>query len=220
MRIPWNVIVMMIAFNVFVLFDVMLQSKDVFGTIRCSGLYWGALIGLYPFIVAALWLGLRSLKKLTEFHQQREEVVEGEPNVTMPMAIGYASATSLVGLLAGILGLGGGEFLVPLLLEFGLAPRVASATSGFLMVFSTSNNILHYLVAGTLEPIWGYAVGLMIIAFLGALIGLKVRDTEYVKARSYLIVFTVSGLLYISMVLLVYRGLITDKISWDLGSFC
>jgi len=140
--------------------------------------------------------------------------------VTMPMAIGYASATSLVGLLAGILGLGGGEFLVPLLLEFGLAPRVASATSGFLMVFSTSNNILHYVVAGTLEPIWGYAIALMIIAFIGAVVGLMVRDTAYVKARSYMIVFTVCSLLYISMGLLIYRGLIIDTISWKVGSFC
>jgi uncharacterized membrane protein YfcA len=220
-RIPWNVIFMMVVFNIFVLFDVMLQSKDVFHTVRCSGLYWGALVGLYPFIIAALWLGLGSLERLTEFHRQRGEfVVEGEPTVTVSMAIGYASATSLVGLLAGILGLGGGEFLVPLLLEFGLHPRVASATSGFLMVFGTSNNILHYLIAGTLQPILGYAVALSILAFIGAVVGLILRDTEYVKARSYLIVFTVASLLYISMVLLVYRGLIEDQISWAFGSFC
>jgi uncharacterized membrane protein YfcA len=220
MRIPWNVVIMMVVFNLIVLFDVMLQSKDVFGTVRCSAGYWVFLIGLYPFIGAALYLGLGSLDKLNDFHRQRDEVIEGEPVVTVKMAIGYALATSLVGLLAGILGLGGGEFLVPLLLEFGLHPRVASATSGFLMVFGTSNDILHYVIANTIEPIYGYAVALMITAFVGAIVGLMVRDTPYCKQRSYFIVFTVCTLLYISMGLLIYRGLIVDAIKWSFGSFC
>ncbi|OLP74202.1 hypothetical protein AK812_SmicGene46328 [Symbiodinium microadriaticum] len=58
----------------------------------------------------------------------------------------------------------GGEFLVPLLLEFGTHPRVAAATSGFLIFFNTSSNVAHYLLAGTIEPFLAYGVGCFLFA--------------------------------------------------------
>lgn len=199
----------------------MLQSKDIFGTVRCHALYWVSLLGLYPFVLAALWLGIKGLQDLAKYHSDRNDgEIEGDPKVTVPMAIKFALMTSVVGLLAGILGLGGGEFMVPLLLEFGLMPRVASATSGFLIAFSTSNDVIHYLIAGTLTPILGYAVGCVIVANLGAFVGLILRDTKYMRENSYYVVFVLAGLLFTSMGLLLFRGLIMDKTSFSFGSFC
>merc|ERR1712187_918100 len=103
------------------------------------------------------------LKRLAEWHLQRGDApVAGDPQINMKLTLVFPLVTVLVGLVAGLLGLGGGEFMVPLLLEFGLLPRVASATSGFLILFSTSSNIVHYLIAGTMEPFVGYGVGVFV----------------------------------------------------------
>lgn len=221
MRVPWKIIGMMVAFNLFVLLDAMLQSKDIFGTVRCHGVYWASLIGLYPFVIGALWLGIKGLRELAKFHEDRGDgQLEGDPDVSLGSAVRFASLTAVVGLLAGILGLGGGEFMVPLLLEFGLLPRVASATSGFLIAFSTSNDVIHYLIAGTLTPILGYAVACIVVANLGAFLGLILRDTAYMRANSYIVVFVLAGLLFTSMGLLMYRGLIIDAISFEFKHFC
>lgn len=202
-------------------FDALLQQKDIFGTVRCSPIYWTALLGLYPFVALALWASFRSLRDLARFHELRGEApIEGDPIVTVRKGVGFACLTLLVGLLAGILGLGGGEFMVPLLLEFGLLPRVASATSGFLIVFSTSNNIIHYLIAGSLEPYLGYAIGCLLVANLGAFVGLMLRDTKYMRDNSYLVVFTLAALLYASCGLLVYQSLMEAAPTFEFGSFC
>merc|ERR1712048_1146922 len=124
---------------------------------------------LYPFIVGAIWVAVRMLKDLSSWHASRGDgLVEGEPVIDGPKAVLFAMFAVLIGLVAGLLGLGGGEFMVPLLLEFGTAPRVAAATSGFIMVFTTSSNVVHYVVAGTIEPFFGYGVGCFFLAMMGA----------------------------------------------------
>ena len=46
--------------------------------------------------------------------------------------------------IAGLVGIGGGEFLVPLLLHMGLEPVVASTTSGLAILFAVSSGALIY----------------------------------------------------------------------------
>jgi uncharacterized membrane protein YfcA len=46
------------------------------------------------------------------------------------------------GLLAGLLGIGGGTIFGPLMLEFKIQPEVAAATSSFMIVGSHWNNLL------------------------------------------------------------------------------
>merc|ERR1712187_514412 len=162
------------------------------------------------------------LKRLAEWHLQRGDApVAGDPQINMKLTLVFPLVTVLVGLVAGLLGLGGGEFMVPLLLEFGLLPRVASATSGFLIVFGTSNNMIHYLISGELIPILGYAVGCVLVANAGAFVGLIVRDTKFMQANTHFLVFTLAGLLYTSMILTMYQGLIVDEISFKMNAkFC
>ena len=45
----------------------------------------------------------------------------------------------------------------PLLLYLGMHARVGSATSAFMIVFSASSNLVHYLISGVLEPEGGCA---------------------------------------------------------------
>jgi uncharacterized membrane protein YfcA len=50
------------------------------------------------------------------------------------------------GLMAGLLGIGGGLILGPLLLELGLHPLVSTATSNFLVLFTSSSTSVQFIL--------------------------------------------------------------------------
>lgn len=223
MRIPWKVISFMIMFNIVFCMDFLVMSPDIpyVGVEKCSPGYWVALLGLYPFVAASLWIGIRYLKVLAAYHANRgNERISGDPEINARLVVLFPTAAVVIGLVAGLVGLGGGEFMVPLLLEFGLLPRVASATSGFLILFTTSSNIVHYFIAGTMEPFAYYGVGVALLAFFGALVGLGIRDTKYMREHNYLLVFLLAGLLTVSAGLLSYRGFFQSKMDWSFKAFC
>lgn len=220
-RIPWGVIWTMIGFNVIFCIDFLGMSPDVFHIQKCTAPYWVFLIGLYPFVIASIWIGIKSLKSLAAFHHERNDPpIPGDPEVDLKLVTLFPLASVIIGLVAGLVGLGGGEFMVPLLLEFGLQPRVATATSGFLILFATSSNIVHYLVANIMQPFIAYGFSVFILAFLGALTGLCIRDAKFFREHNYLLVFLLTGLLFISAGLLAYRGFGMSALDWGFKPFC
>jgi len=52
----------------------------------------------------------------------------------------------LSGILAGLLGIGGGLILGPLLLELGLHPIVSTATTNFLVLFTSSSTSIQFFL--------------------------------------------------------------------------
>jgi len=50
------------------------------------------------------------------------------------------------GMLAGLLGIGGGTILGPLLLEIGLHPVVSTSTSNFLVLFTSSSTSIQFIL--------------------------------------------------------------------------
>ncbi|MFS7933291.1 hypothetical protein Hanom_Chr04g00377991 [Helianthus anomalus] len=51
------------------------------------------------------------------------------------------------GIIGGLLGSNGGFILVPLLLEIGVTPQVESATTTFVMMFSSSLSVVEFFFA-------------------------------------------------------------------------
>ncbi|CAL1148296.1 unnamed protein product [Cladocopium goreaui] len=167
-RIPWKTIWFMYLVGLqYVIFclNYLAMSQDVDGVEKCSVLYWIALLGLYPVVALSLLLAIRFMRELAEWHASRHDPpVQGDPVLGRAGLVVVPFLAMAVGLLAGLLGLGGGEFMVPLLLELGVQARVAAATSGFLIFFNTSSNVVHYLVAGTIEPFMGYGIACFFMA--------------------------------------------------------
>ena len=90
----------------------------------------------------------------------------------------YASFTFIAGIVAGLIGIGGGMVLGPLMLVMDVHPRVSSATTATMIVLTSSSVAIMFVTSG-LVP-WEYAVFFFCICFCGAYIGKKYIDA-YVK---------------------------------------
>ena len=79
------------------------------------------------------------------------------------------------GLVSGAFGLGGGSVFGPVLLYLGVAPKVVSATSMYMIMYSTVSSSLMYIIVGTLDI--GYAFWISLWSVCGTIIGMKILDS-------------------------------------------
>ena len=61
----------------------------------------------------------------------------------------------VAGLAAGIIGVGGGLVMNPVLLRLELRPEVSTATSSFMVLFTSTISMLQYAIAGKLNIYYG-----------------------------------------------------------------
>jgi uncharacterized membrane protein YfcA len=101
--------------------------------------------------------------------------------------------------MAGLLGIGGGLILGPLLLELGLHPIVSTATSNFLVLFISSSTSIQFILLGMMNL--DYGIACTIASTIGSFIGtiLIQRLIRMTKRNSYL-VFTLAAVLGISTI--------------------
>jgi uncharacterized membrane protein YfcA len=60
--------------------------------------------------------------------------------------IKYPLYSFISGVMAGLLGIGGGLIIGPLLLELGLHPVVSTATSNFMVLFTSSSTSIQFII--------------------------------------------------------------------------
>ena len=131
----------------------------------------------------------------------------------------YSVFTFIAGIVAGLIGIGGGMVLGPLMLILGVHPRVSSATNATMIVLTSSSVAVMFVTSG-LVP-WEYAAFFFFVCLLGAYIGKKFID-GYVKRTgmaSILIFFlaTIIGFATIGCFVIVFLNL--DKAKWCFDGF-
>ena len=102
-----------------------------------------------------------------------------------------------------------------------MRPRqVASATSAFMIIFTSSSNLVHYLAAGILSPELGYVTWALCLGFSSALLG---RLASLILAQRLdhpsLIVFALGSLLVVALLLLVANEA-TSSPQWSFSPLC
>ncbi|MFW9964289.1 MAG: sulfite exporter TauE/SafE family protein [Candidatus Sifarchaeia archaeon] len=96
------------------------------------------------------------------------------------------------GVAAGLLGIGGGAIIVPVLsILMGLPMHAAVATSMFTMVFTASAGTAMNLVSGYINPYFAISLGLgmLIGAQLGARLACKVNSVQLKRVFGLILVF-------------------------------
>ncbi len=93
------------------------------------------------------------------------------------------SIGAFAGFLGGLLGVGGGNFVVPVLVGLGYNPKKASATTSFIVIFSSFSGFLGHAAVGNISaPLLGFtAAGSALGAIAGAWLMTEKLKQDQVK---------------------------------------
>eukprot|EP00934_Nitzschia_sp_Nitz4_P007570 Nitzschia sp. Nitz4//scaffold30_size153850//108286//109989//NITZ4_002788-RA/size153850-processed-gene-0.48-mRNA-1//-1//CDS//3329547294//7560//frame0 len=135
----------------------------------------------------------------------------------------YAFFTFIAGIVAGLIGIGGGMVLGPLMLVMGIHPRVSSATTATMIVLTSSSVAVLFVTAG-LVP-WEYALTFFCVCFFGAYIG-KTKIDGYVKrtGRASILIFLLATIIALAtlgcVVIVLTRLAAADWCFAGFNKFC
>ncbi|MCD6231903.1 sulfite exporter TauE/SafE family protein [Candidatus Aerophobetes bacterium] len=96
-------------------------------------------------------------------------------------------AGSILGFFAGLIGRGGGSFVVSLLYIAGLEPKLAAATSAMVVTFSGSSSFISH-IATAARPDWVIWASCVIAVFLGSQTGSRLM-AKRLKSKSIKLIF-------------------------------
>jgi len=80
-----------------------------------------------------------------------------------------------------LLGVGGGNFILPVLNWIGLDAKVAAGTTALVVVFSSLSGFLAHATMGGLDPVFVGLTALM--AALGSIVGSQLMKTKVSSAQ-------------------------------------
>jgi len=132
------------------------------------------------------------------FYKAKERQIESSTKKSVGYGVGVGI---LAGYLGGLLGVGGGNIIVPVLVWLGFNPKKASATTAFIVIFSSLSGFFGHVSLGNIN-LWLLslcALGSISGAILGAYLMTKKLSARQVK-------FAIGIILY----------LIAAKMIWDL----
>ena len=100
-----------------------------------------------------------------------------EQALSRPVEIGAGAGVGTVaGFLGGLLGVGGGNFILPVLNWLGLDAKMAAGTTALVVVFSSFSGFLGHATLGGLDPVF---IGIMaIMAAAGSIVGSQLMKTK------------------------------------------
>jgi uncharacterized membrane protein YfcA len=108
------------------------------------------------------------------------------PTPTKKTILIAGMAGMVIGFTAGLLGLGGGVFAVPLLLILGFKAKNASATSAVFVLFTSLSGLLGHIGVGNVDPEFMLYTG--IAAFIGAQVGSRMM-VSHIESKTVLKIF-------------------------------
>jgi len=125
---------------------------------------------IFLLFAAGMMLFYKPVQKDVERSKSRE-LISG-------VAVG-----AFAGFLGGLLGVGGGNFIVPVLVWLGYNPKKASATSSFIVIFSSFSGFLGHATVGNISAqlLTFTAVGSALGAIAGAWLMTEKLNREQVK---------------------------------------
>lgn len=171
--------------------------------------YWLVVCSILPVIlIITLLVRMHLVQQYEKRVAADYEWTEGEIEWTPRNTIVYPLICSLAGLVAGLFGVGGGIVKGPLMLEMGVLPDVAAATSATMIIFTAASASVVYLSFGGIPT--DYAVLTFFVGLIFTIIGQAACYwlMRALKRRSVVIV-AMALLMVISMVIIYYEAVLT-----------
>ena len=112
------------------------------------------------------------------FYQAKKRERELSRSVEVSAGAGVGAVAGFFG---GLLGVGGGNFILPVLNWLGLDAKVAAGTTALIVVFSSLSGFLGHASLGGLDPVF---IGVMaVMAAAGSIIGSQLMKTRLSSAQ-------------------------------------
>ncbi len=125
------------------------------------------------------------------FYKAKEQEVETDTKKLIGYGVGVGS---FAGYLGGLLGVGGGNFIVPVLVWLGFNPKKAAATTAFIVIFSSFSGFLGHASLGNIDMklLAFCAMGSIAGALFGAYLMKKILSGKQVKVAIGLILYLIA----------------------------
>eukprot|EP01017_Pseudomicrothorax_dubius_P030999 TRINITY_DN3912_c0_g3_i1.p1 TRINITY_DN3912_c0_g3~~TRINITY_DN3912_c0_g3_i1.p1 ORF type:complete len:461 (+),score=61.01 TRINITY_DN3912_c0_g3_i1:129-1511(+) len=156
---------------ILIAFNLIKGSKrfpSVLGIEFCGGGYWGLTAMTIAICFAFYQYASARAVSVYESKQRLGFPFEDEFRLNSGTVGGVSCYAFVAGLLAGMAGIGGGTIMSPLLLEYGLSPQSASATSSLTVVFTSFISLSLAVIGGFLQM--DQILWFMFLSFLGAVV--------------------------------------------------
>lgn len=158
------------------------------------------IIGLFSLVLLAGALRM-AFGKITP--KKKGALAEGEAGFieelgasVFGIAIRRGAAGGATGVVSGTLGIGGGIFLVPFLIESGFSPKKAAVLSTFVVFFASLFGLLGHALVANLDYTFLVATGFA--AFVGAFFGSKEMAEGRIKdgmiKKAFVLLLAIFGL--------------------------
>lgn len=128
---------------------------------------------IFLFACGMLFAGSRMLWSSTR--PDKEQMMPWKTRAILMSSGGFG-----IGMIAGLLGIGGGFLFVPLMLAIGYPTKQAAATSAFVVIFSSFSGFVGHLAEGHFD--WPLMVATAVAVIIGAQVGAYVMK-EKMKAK-------------------------------------
>mmetsp|Transcript_56420 Transcript_56420/g.104420 ORF Transcript_56420/g.104420 Transcript_56420/m.104420 type:complete len:554 (+) Transcript_56420:113-1774(+) len=184
---------------------LLMLGLNLFKAPKCSTFYWMQLMALLAVCVAFTRAGAQSLLARAASKSDGAEE-EGLLSWTPRTLWMYPLFSTAAGFLGGLLGIGGGIILGPLLLELGLLPEANQATTAAFVFLSSSLATIQFVVLGKAMPqyIFWFAPWVLV----ATLVGQTCVDYALKRwQRSSLIVLSVAGIIAGSLLMMSLIGI-------------
>ena len=224
-RTPWGKLGLLFLMVMFIAFISLARGgrtgKSELGIRACSAGYWLLFAAIFPVFITVVAIVARSLYvEYTKRVACGFPFLEGDLQLTKKRTILLPIFSTVAGIAASFLGIGGGMVLGPLMLELGMSPDVVSATSALLILLSAVASVVQFVILGRI--IVDYGLVLLAIGATASFVGVKLIRFIVTKYRKRsVIVFLLSVVIMASNVLLLVSGILAlvdqiDKDSSDL----
>lgn len=168
----------------------------------CSAPYWVVYCMIIP---AAILLHLRGMYVMKKLDRDRVEVgydFTGTMRITPDRIPKLRLVALITGVLAAVVGIGGGLLMVPIMMDWGLSSLQATSTSGFFVLFSSFTSVFLVVISGDVDMA---EVGFFFaMTFVGSLfISGFLTHLTVKKNKPSILMFTLLILILVSLVVIL-----------------
>eukprot|EP00850_Spirogloea_muscicola_P016300 SM000131S26730 [mRNA] locus=s131:223887:227709:- [translate_table: standard] len=181
----------------------------------CGPVYWLLNFLQIPVALVATVYGARKLQALHRLRLVGDHPLGAYKAGEVQWGAGQVAIFPLYALVAGtmggLLGIGGGMVMGPVLLELGILPQVTCATTAFIVVFSSSMSVVEFYLMGRI-PI-DYALYFSAVCMVAALLGLSIVRAVVVRCgKASIVIFALATVIGVSAIVM---GIIGGERIWE-----